>query len=82
MAIDPETGFDDDFVSVLSAKQDGMGYFYGHYKGHRIDISPPTHDDLPVWSYLVDGEPIAGADNKDLAERRARFFIERWLVET
>ena len=74
----------EDFTSVLSDRPDGVGFYYGHYRGHRIDVRPPnpeTDEDYMPWEYFVDGEPVGYGSNKDLCERRAQFFIERWIIE-
>ena len=72
-----------DTSSVLHAQPDGMGYYYGHYRGRRIDISAPPLEVDPeafIWRLFVDGDPVGdGFDSKEKAEAAGKLYIERWL---
>ncbi len=70
-----------DTNSVLHERPDGMGLYYGHYRGSRIDIQPPPNEEEgQVWRLFVDGDPIGdGFDGKDKAEAAGKLYIERWL---
>lgn len=66
--------------SVLSERPDGVGYYYGHYKGSRIDVQPPANEDALVWRLFIDGDPVGdGYDSKEKAEAAGKQFIERWV---
>ncbi len=72
-----------DTNSVLHERPDGMGLYYGHYRGSRIDIQPPPLEVDPeafIWRLFVDGDPVGGGyDSKEKAEAAGKLYIERWL---
>lgn len=77
MTIEAENDNDaEDFKTCLSKEPDGMGYYYGHYKGSRIDVLPPSSDNIEYRAY-VDGDEIDSVyDTLYRAEIAARLVID------
>lgn len=71
-------------MTVLSREPDGMGFFYGYFWGHRIDVRAELPAESPngaigdvmIFAAYVDGERIGSAPTKGDAERDALAHIK------